>query len=424
MTQAEDFFAKLLSKGDSIPIEPQEPADAVEPIIRQNADDLFSWAAGRLRDGKREGKVAKRLHADRIVVRVIPPVKVQAMTVWAAPVHVIAVNSGLIAFVYKLARAIAPHMVTLKPNDPPRPAQSETASRVATFIDWISSLAATPRSGDWPVSASEKLWAANTAMVAERFVLSHELGHIFRGDVILDVAQADTSHLTPEHCDQRPLAQEIEADVAGMFFTIESIIDRGIHPGAGMMGIEMFLQSVRLAEAVGAIRTDDTHQPAAERLSLIRYAIHEKYGEVAAKITQAADELGELMSWLGPLALLERDRRCAATAQEMEAIFSNFPFRFPISRDMPAEYALLEHVIELLQDTPSVVLTAINGNLLELAELTQLEACASSVDSLIENDRWRRHQLAHFLARNMPLDVRSALGVFGMGAAGWDTPGR
>jgi hypothetical protein len=419
VTQAEDFFVKLLSKGDRIPIEQQEPVDAVEPIIRQNADDLLSWAASRVR----EGKVVERLHKDRIVIRVIPPVKVQAMTVWAAPVHVVAVNVGLIVFVYKLTRAIAPHLVTLKPDAPPRPAESETAGRVATLIDWMSSLVAKPRSGDWPVSGSEKLWAANTAMVAERFVLSHELGHVVRGDLILDVAQADPSQLTPEQCDQRPLAQEIEADVAGMFFTIESIVDRGVHPGAGMMGIEMFLQSVLLAEAVGAIRTDDAHQPAAERLSLIRYAIHEKYGEVAAKITQAADELGELMSWLGPLALLERDRRCAASAQEMERIFSDFPFRFPISRDEPAEYALLERVIALLQDTPSVVLTAIDDNLLEPAEFTQLEACASSIDSLVENDRWRRHQIAHFLARNMPLDVRSALGVFGMGTVEWKTPG-
>jgi hypothetical protein len=100
-----------------------------------------------------------------------------------------------------------------------------------------------------------------------------------KGDVILDVAQADPSQLAPEELDLRPLEQEIEADVAGMYFTIESIMDRGLHPGAGMMGIDMFLQSVMLAEAVGAIRIDDTHQAAAERLSLIRYAIHQKYGE-------------------------------------------------------------------------------------------------------------------------------------------------
>ena len=419
MAQADDFFDELLSKGDSVQVEQQEPADRMEPGIRQNADDLLSWAARTIR----EGEVAERLQADRIVVKVIPPVKVQAMTVWDAPVHVIAINSGLIVFVYKLARAVAPHLVTLKPDDPPRPTESETAGRVATLIDWISSLVATPRSGDWPVSASERLWAENTATVAERFVLSHELGHIVKNDLILDVAQANPSQLAPEHPDQRPLAQEIEADVTGMLFTIESIIDRGIHPGAGMMGIEMFLQSVRLAEAVGAILTDDTHQPAAERLSLIRWAIHERYGDVAAKITHAADDLGELVGRLGPLALVERDRRCAASGQEMEQIFDNFPFRFPIARDMPAEVALLEHVADLLKDTPSVVLTAISGNLLGPAELAQLEASASSFDSLVENDRWRRHQLAHFLARNMPLDVRSALGVFGFSTMEWETPG-
>jgi len=408
----------MLSKGDSIQVEQQGPADAIEPVIRQIAGDLLSWAAGRVR----EGGVAERLHADRIVVTVIPPVKVQAMTVWAAPVHVIAVNSGLIAFVYKLARAIAPHMVKLKPDDPPRPTESETAGRVATLVDWMSSVVATPRSGDWPVSATEKRWAANAAMAAELFVLSHELGHIVRGDAILDVDQVDASQLAPERPDQRPLDQEVGADVAGLFFTIESLTDRGLDPRAGMMGIEMFLLSAMLAEAVGAIRIDDTHQAAAERLSLIRHMIHEKYGEVAAKITKPADELGELMGRLGPMALVERDRRCAAIAQEMDRIFSDFPFRFPIRGDRQAEYALLKHVRDLLKDTPSVVLTAISGNLLGPAGYAELLSSAS-IDSLDENDRWRRHQLAHFLARNMPLDVRSALGVFGEGAVEWETPG-
>jgi hypothetical protein len=414
--KAEDFYLELLSRGDSTRAKMIAPDVGFKSMMQGIANDLLAWAAGA--DLGEEGE---RLRTDQIAVTVIPPVKAQAITMGVAPDYVIGVNLGLIVFVYKLARAIAPHGVTRKADDPPPPAETETAGRIATLADWISSLVGVPRSGDWPVSTSEARWATNTAMASDLFVLSHEIAHIARGHVILDVGRADPSRLTPEQPDQRPLEQEVEADIFGALFTIESLIDRGFDPRAGMMGMEMFLQSLALAEAVGAIRTDDAHPGAAYRIAIIRQMINNRYGEAAAKITRPADQLAELMGRLGAMALSERDRRCAAAAREMDGIFNDYQIRRP--RDLAADYALVKHVLELLEDTPSVVMAAIRANLLESAELAKVIDSSTTLAKLEENDRWRRHQLAHLLARNTPSDVRGTLGVFSLvDTAEWETP--
>ena len=80
-------------------------------------------------------------------------------------------------------------------------------------------------------------------------------------------------------------------------------------------------------------------------------------------------------------------------------------------RDPPRDMALLQEVHSMLLACPSAVVEALAANILSAEEYTKIGKAAASPEALERNDRWRRHQVAHFFARNAPPLVRQALGV-------------
>jgi hypothetical protein len=171
MTQADDGFDFLdfLARGREIPVTFDQPDDSDVLIIQQIADSVLAYVRRRARSD-----LAQLLVPERILVRTMPHAKVQAMTVWADPVHAIVVNRGLMLFVYRVARAIAPHMIVRGPQDPPPPPEGDTVGIITQLVDWLSSPVNAPIAEDWPAGPREIRTAENIATASERFVLSLE----------------------------------------------------------------------------------------------------------------------------------------------------------------------------------------------------------------------------------------------------------
>lgn len=404
----EDFFLRLLTRSLAKPFVMSSPHDdRLRVVIQTLADNILDFIRSNLKDPD----MAHLFQPGRVVVTTIPQATVQALTVWMDPVHSIAVNHGLMLFMYRLARAIAPHVITRGPNDPPAPPESEAVSIIATMLDWMSSPVRAPLVADWQTGEREIRTAENIATAGERFVVSHEIAHIMRQHLIVDARKADASKMTLRDLAKRPYEQEIEADVIGASLSMESMIPQNLAPQAGAVGIAMFLQSLRLAEEVGAIVTDEKHPAAGFRLDVLWQTLPQRYGADFSRLTQAANEIGSLVARLGDQALQERNTRRKKAVEYMERIFREHPATQGLQRNIRADKAMLDETLELLRTAPSAVLEAISANLLDADEYRAVASAAGSPAELFKNDRARRHGIAHFLARYLPDNVRPVLGV-------------
>jgi hypothetical protein len=159
-------------------------------VIQVIADRVLDF----LEPAVRGSDLAALLQPGNVLVRTIPPAKVQALTVWLAPRHAIAVNRGLALYLYRIARAFAPHVIVRGPTDPPPPAESETVGIISTILDWMASPVQAPLVEDWEIGPRELRTAENYTTAAERFVLSHEVGHILHRHVIADSENVNTSN--------------------------------------------------------------------------------------------------------------------------------------------------------------------------------------------------------------------------------------
>jgi hypothetical protein len=406
--KADDFYIELLSKGATSPVLLSSPYDkGMRQIIQAITNGVLDFARPPLKDED----IGELLRPERVVITTIPQATVQALTTWMDPVHAIAVNQGLMLFMYRVARALSPHVITRTGSDPPAPPESEAVSHIASLIDWISSPARAPLMQDWPTGQREIRTAENLTTAGERFVVSHEIGHIMQRHLIVDVGQVDTSQLSLQELDTRPYEQEIEADTIGAMLTIESMPKQKIDPRAGAVGIVMFLHSLRLAEEVGAIVADGNHPSASDRLATLQGALPDRYGSDFTTLTSWADQLSDLMNRLGDEALRERNRRRKKAAAHMDRVFREHPVALGPGRDFDADKAMLDEVLALLATAPSAVLEAVADNLLDAEEYKAAVSASASPTELLWNDRWRRHTIAHFIARYMPPNVRATLGV-------------
>jgi hypothetical protein len=396
----EDFFLRLLTHGERKPFLIASPTDDVQrEAIKGLADTILNY----LRSHLQEQEMLPLLQPERVVVITIPLATVQALTVWMDPVHTIAVNSGLMLFMYRVARALAPHIITRGPKDPPPPPESEAISIIATLLDWMSSPVRAPLIQDWPTGPREIRTAENIATAGERFVVNHEISHILCRHLIVNTSEVDPSKLTPYDLQNRPTEQEIEADVIGASLSIESMFEQQLDPRAGAVGIMIFLQSLRLAEEVGAIVSDRTHPSASDRLEVLWQTLPHRFGPDFAYLTSWADELSGLMNRVGNIALQERNKRRQKAVAYMDRIFREHPGMLGPRRDPASDKALLDETLKLLLTAPSAVLEAVADNLLDADEYRRALR--------FEEDRARRHSIAHFFARYMPNNVRPVLGV-------------
>lgn len=360
----------------------------------------------------RDRDVAPLLRPDRVLIRTIPPAKVQALTVWIAPRHAIAVNRGLALFLHRIARAFSSHVIVRGPADPPPPAESETVGVIASILDWMASPVHAPLVEDWPIGSRELKTAENFTTAAERFVLGHEIGHIMHRHLIADGGHVDVRDASLADLDARPLEQETAADATAIVTSIESMQHEGMDPRAAVAGMHFFLMALALVEKVGASLVDETHRRAEDRLATCHDAIAERYGPDATILRSWAQQLDELLARLGTAALDERRRRRSAATARMERVFRETSWS-RYDRDLARDEALLGEVLALMLQSPGAVVEALEQNLLDAGAYTDLIRAAPSRQALERDDTWRRHQVAHFIARHSPQQVQDTLGVVG-----------
>jgi hypothetical protein len=405
----EDFYLKLLTRGKPTSVVFSSPDDdgSLKKLIQTLSDNILDY----IRTQSQTNDLDPLFLPERVVVTTIPQATVQALTVWIDPVHSIAVNYGLMLFVYRVARALAPHIITRTADDPPAPPESEAVSIIATLIDWMASPARAPLIEDWPTGQREVRTAENIAVAAERFVVSHEIAHIARQHLIADSSKIDPSNAKPEDLDNRPFEQEIEADVIGAMLSIDSMRVQGLDPRAGCVGVVMFLEILRLAEEVGAIVADEKHPPAEIRLQTVWEALPQRYGKDSPVLMSWANQMAQLITRIGDLARAERITRREETVKYMDKIFREYPATQGTHRDLRADQAMLNETLTRLRTSPSAVLEAIAANLLDADQYRALADAKRSPDALYKDDRGRRHSIAHFLGRYLPERVRPALGI-------------
>lgn len=405
--QVDDLYVRLLTHGKPQKVEIGAPDnDPIARVIETITESILRYVGATLKDAE----LAQLLRSDRVLVRTIPPAGIEALTMWIAPRHVVAVNRGLALFVYRLARAFSPHVIVRGPDDPPAPPESQTAGIIATLLDWMASPVRAPLVEDWPVGPRETKTAENFTTAAERFVMAHEIGHILHRHLIADAAKVDLAQVSPLELDTRPVKQEIEADVTGTFVSIESMEKDGIDPRAAVTGIYFFFRALQLGEMVGAIQVDEAHRPAEERLEICDHVIGERYTSQAPTLRQWAHSADDLLERLARAALKERDQRRTVVAARMDEVLRTTTWRMR-GRDLARDAALLKEVQSLMSRSPSAVVQALAANLVDSDTYKQLIEAAPSPDALEQDDRWRRHQVAHFIARYAPVPVKQALGV-------------
>jgi hypothetical protein len=410
----EEFYLGLLTRGARKPFQMSSPYDEnLRKVIQVLAENIQDFIRSNLRTDPQlqTEEIASLFQPGRVVVATIPQATVQAMTVWIDPVHAIAVNHGLMLFMYRVARALAPHIITRSATDPPAPPESEAVSIIATLIDWMASPARAPLLEDWPTGQREIRTAENIAVAGERFVVSHEMAHIMRQHLIVDSGKVDTSKMTLEDLDDRPYDQEIEADIIGASLAIDSMFPQKLDPRAGFVGIAMFLHSLHLAEAVGAIVPDAKHPPADLRLNILWQSLPRRYGPDFAVLTSWANDLTHLVTRVGNSALAERNKRRDKAVRYMDRIFLTYPATQGPGRNLSLDNAMLNETLELMRTAPSAVLDAVAENLMNADEFRALASAAASPDQLYRDDRGRRHSIALFLGRYMPQSVRPVLGI-------------
>jgi hypothetical protein len=411
--QVDDVFLRLLTRGKARRFEfIAPPNDPLAEIIETIARSILKYA-----ESAKDAEYAARVRSDRVLVRTIPPAEVAALTIWIAPRHIVAVNHGLALFLYRLARAFSPHVIVRGPADPPAPPESDAIGVIATLLDWMTSLVRAPLVEDWPVGPREQRTAENYTIAAERFVIAHEVAHILSGHLITDAAEVDVAQASPFELDKRPVQQEHEADVLGALLAVDSTSNNGVDPRAAVAGVYFFFRALQLAEKVGAIHIDDSHRPAEERLAVCDYAMGQRYSEIP-NLRQAARQTDELLGRLAAAALRERDRRRTVVAARMDEVLRTTPWRIG-TRDPVEMGVLFEEAKSMFSQSPSAVTEALAVNLLDAETYAQVLKAAPSLDALDQDDRLRRHQVAHFIARYAPVPVKQALGVEAPTIGGW-----
>jgi hypothetical protein len=217
---------------------------------------------------------ATLLDEDRCLIRQIWTREVNAHALLAGNGGLlIVVNAGLIAFVYKLARALSLQLPTLdeegKSVRPPRTAAEEGANVVGIVLDWYGSTGF-PVGPDFPVTPQQLSIASRLATAAEQFVTAHELAHHSLGHT----ARAPR-HMRVDGNDVLATAtapdDEHEADTWGLRFIVDALQARpGEEFAFAYAGVELFLTAAGMLEEHAEAPPSDTHPPAAERLAEVR----------------------------------------------------------------------------------------------------------------------------------------------------------
>jgi hypothetical protein len=367
------------------------PGPSGEVTTKQFAglEAVMSWQAKDISNGL-PSAARKRVNAERVVVRVMPSVYINAVTVPAKDgSFFVIMNVGLMMFIYKFARALTTHLIAAETTDPVT--LETTVARVANLLDWATSPAMTPRSVDWPIEKPALRAAENCAQVAERYALCHEFAHIL-GEHFTDAPQryVDIDGIGIPSV-ETTIQRELEADLIGLKFALGAGSD-GSHLQKLYLGCELFFSALALYESI--LGCSDEYPPASLRLKLVRDDIAKKwpvgldavakhYGKVIAPLlAQVPETVMRQRALIGPSTQHYFNRYAnEGTEGESQRAFFDWGSRF------------LEH-------SPGAVLGLIER---------ELRNERVGPDGTITPEGLRRWNLAYSFANNLPPDLRTAM---------------
>src|SRR4051794_15392989 len=100
-------YEHLLTKGTGTALKVETPNDeGLLTLMRVMTDGILQYVRTSAKLTQLESSL---LQPDRVSVTTFDQASVQAATLWVDPCHVIGVNRGLMLFVYRMSRILAPY---------------------------------------------------------------------------------------------------------------------------------------------------------------------------------------------------------------------------------------------------------------------------------------------------------------------------
>ena len=118
------------------------------------------------------------LDTSNVDFRVGQTPRLNAFSVRTATGYLVVLNTGQITFMYKVIRAICTRIGI---SGEPIQELDDVAGIIAQALDWLRSAYNVPISQDFAIGSEQLRIASYIAVLAETFILCHELAHIVRG---------------------------------------------------------------------------------------------------------------------------------------------------------------------------------------------------------------------------------------------------
>jgi hypothetical protein len=208
--------------------------------------------------------------------------RLNAVTIPSATGYLVVLNEGQITFMYKVIRAVCTRVAI--PNEPNQELD-EVAGIIAQALDWLRSAYNVPVSQDFDIGPEQLRMATYFSVLAETFILCHELSHIFRGHL---KGQREEDFLEFDDLQLKALQprfeEEVAADIAGVRLLLDVAPRLGYTMEAAAAGYELYLFSVMLLEYAMSGYADSpppqspTHPPARYRIGLLRESVTKELG--------------------------------------------------------------------------------------------------------------------------------------------------
>jgi hypothetical protein len=185
----------------------------------------------------------------------------------------ILVRTGLMVFIYKLARIICTRFVAVDSQG--KEAYNEKVPEFSVTCSvarelFVNYARGYPICSNFPIAPSQRWMANMLATKAEQFVFGHELGHLALGHLNRDTTKAwQTADGFEVKYIPKSWEEEFEADACGLNMLLhlsESDDERLV----AYAGIELFLQMCAVFEEMKEFSGSLTHPPSRERLARLR----------------------------------------------------------------------------------------------------------------------------------------------------------
>lgn len=254
------------------------------------------------------------LDTSNVDFRVGQTPRLNAFSVRTATGCLVVLNTGQITFMYKVIRAICTRIGI---SGEPIQELDDVAGIIAQALDWLRSAYNVPISQDFAIGSEQLRIASYFAVLAETFILCHELAHIVRGHLsgrdeepFLNVGGVELKALRPK------FEEEVAADLSGVRVLLDVAPRLGYTQEAAVAGYESYLFSVMLLEyAISGYDPSPPplsakHPPARYRLgTLRRYVATELgYAELIDDDSMAYQNSRTIYSVAGRLQKVQEDR--------------------------------------------------------------------------------------------------------------------